>query len=156
MNDILQYWHWIVFGFGLIALEIVLPTFMALWLGVAALITGIVLFLVPELALYLQLLVWISFSIITTFVWFTFFQNNATDKTLAGLGREAVIGQIGLVLIDASIERCGKLRLPAPILGNDEWEFIVANSLDNSQKPAVGDRVKVIEIAGNRLVVEKI
>lgn len=155
MGELLQYWHWIVLGFGLIALEVVLPSFMALWFGVAAIVTGLVLLAVPELSLTVQLLLWVGLSILTTILWFKVIQPRATNKTLAGLGREAIIGQVGLVLLDATIDRRGKLRLPAPILGNDEWAFIVRDSLDSASYPQVGDRVRVIDIAGNSLVVAK-
>ncbi len=33
-------WNWMVLGFALLALEIVLPGFFLLWIGIAALLTG--------------------------------------------------------------------------------------------------------------------
>jgi len=37
-------WNWMVLGFALLALEIVVPGFFLLWIGIAALVVGVVHF----------------------------------------------------------------------------------------------------------------
>ena len=44
----LLYWHWLVFGAALVGLEALLPGVFLLWLGVAGLVTGLLL-LMPVL-----------------------------------------------------------------------------------------------------------
>ena len=56
-------------------------------------------------------------------VWFKYLKPLSYDKTIAGLPREAIIGQVGTVIAVPVIEHTGKVRFPMPILGDDEWQF---------------------------------
>ena len=70
------------------------------------------------------------------------------DKTKAGLPREATIGQIGMVIQTELAHDQIIVRFPMPILGADEWNC-------RSTTPVkVGDRVRVIDISGNDLIVQ--
>lgn len=146
--DIL-YWHWIVLGILLIGLEIVLPTFMTLWFGIGAIFIGVVLFLFPDLPLAWQLLIWLLDSSALVFLWFKYIQPQMKDRTKAGMGRESLIGETGMIIRAPQEGRRGMLRFPTPIMGDDEWEIICETEL------AEGDRVIVIELSGNALVVNK-
>lgn len=146
--DIL-YWHWIVLGILLIGLEIVLPTFMTLWFGIGAIFIGVVLFLFPDLPLAWQLLIWLLDSSALVFLWFKYIQPQMKDRTKAGMGRESLIGETGIVIRVPQDGRRGMLRFPTPILGDDEWEIYCESPLEE------GDRVIVIELSGNALVVNK-
>lgn len=143
----LLYWHWIVFGIGLMLLEIFLPTFTALWFGAGAVIVGVLLLLFPELNPTVQVLIWSVMSVLFTWGWFKYLKPLSIDKTKAGLSREAIIGEVGRVLTVPTDERRGSLRFPAPILGSDEWLFITEETV------AIGDRVRVIDVSGNSLIV---
>lgn len=146
---VILYWHWIVLGILLIGLEIVLPTFMTLWFGIGAIFIGVVLFLFPDLPLAWQLLIWLLDSSALVFLWFKYIQPQMKDKTKAGMGRESLIGETGIVIRAPQDARRGMLRFPTPIMGDDEWEIICESEL------AEGDRVIVIELSGNALVVNK-
>ena len=148
MTDIL-YWHWILLGIALLILEIFLPTFTALWFGAAAVIIGVVKLVFPSMPLNVAMLLWAGLSIVLTWLWFKYVKPLSVDKTKAGLSREAILGEVGQVLLAPTAERKGNLRFPAPILGSDEWEFICDTPLQ------VGDRVRVIDVLGNSLVVTK-
>jgi len=143
------YWHWIVFGIGLMLLEIVLPSFTALWFGAGAILVGCLLFLFPAMSTTLQVVLWTIFSVALTWLWFKYLKPLAIDKTKAGLSREAILGEVGQVLSAPTDERRGKMRFPAPVLGSDEWQFICEDEL------AIGDRVRVIDVSGNSLIVTK-
>lgn len=143
------YWHWLVLGMGLMLLEIVLTSFTALWFGSAAIVMGVLLLLFPAIPLNAQMLLWAILSSLLTVLWFKYLKPLSRDKTLAGLSREAMIGQIGQVLSLPHEHSRGTLRFPAPVLGSDEWLFISQDSL------AIGDRVRVTDISGNSLIVVK-
>lgn len=143
------YWYWIVFGLILIGLEMFLPTFMTLWFGVGALFVGALLFLFPDLSLAWQLFIWALDSSVLVLVWFKYIQPQIKDRTKAGMGREALIGETGIVIKPPQDGRRGQLRFPTPIMGDDEWEIICSTPLQE------GDRVIVSELSGNALVVEK-
>lgn len=144
------YWHWIVFGVVLMLSEIVLVTFFILWFGVAAIAIGGLLFIFPEFSLSWQILLWTILSSILAWAWFKYLKPLSVDKTMAGLSREAIVGEIGQVLVVPSDGKRGKLRFPAPILGADEWLILSRDELE------IGDRVSVSDVSGNSLIVKKV
>ncbi|MEJ1469637.1 MAG: NfeD family protein [Candidatus Sedimenticola sp. (ex Thyasira tokunagai)] len=143
------YWHWVILGIGLMLLEIALPSFTALWIGAAAVIVGVLVYLFPDMSATLQVALWTILSASLTWLWFRYLKPLSIDKTKAGLSREAILGEVGQVMILPNGERRGTLRFPAPVLGSDEWQFISQDSL------AVGDRVRVTDVSGNSLIVSK-
>ncbi|HSV29009.1 MAG TPA: NfeD family protein [Candidatus Omnitrophota bacterium] len=44
-----DFWHWLILGFVLIALEVLMPGTFLLWPGIAALLTGILAYMAPGL-----------------------------------------------------------------------------------------------------------
>ena len=95
-----------------------------------------------------QIVTWIILSILCTLLWFKFIKPLSTDKTKAGLSREATIGQVGMVIKIHLEHDLTTVRFPMPVLGSDEWN---CRSLEPVR---VGDRVRVIDILGNELVVK--
>lgn len=144
----LQPWHWVVFGVVLVLSELLLTTFFILWFGVAAILVGVVLLVFPGMPLTAQILLWTLTSILLAVAWFKFLKPLSKDRTKAGLSKEAILGEVGQVISKPSGERRGQLRFPVPILGEAEWSIITQDEV------AEGDRVKVIDVAGNALVVE--
>lgn len=144
----MAYWHWLVIGIILIALEAMLPSFVAFWFGVGAVLVGVILLLMP-LTLALQLLVWLGFSGIALVAWFQWIRPQMRDRTTSGLARESVIGENGMVIRLPQEHRRGMLKFSTPKLGAEEWEFICDDNV------AVGDRVQVRDISGNTLIVAK-
>ena len=131
--------------------EIVLPSFTALWFGAAAVVVGFFLYFIPDLSGTQQVSLWTVVSIVLTWSWFKYLKPLSIDRTKAGLSREAIIGEAGQVLSAPNEERRGVLRFPAPILGADEWQFIIKSDIELSS----GDRVRVVDVSGNVLIVEK-
>ncbi|MDO3383637.1 NfeD family protein [Gilvimarinus algae] len=143
----LPVWLWVVIGFALAALEILLPSFFMLWLGVSAIIVGLVSWFVP-LSFAAQLLVWAIFSLVCLLAWFKWVAPRMKDKSRSGMAMERTLGQVGIVLEYNPASGRGRLRFSAPILGEDEWRFI-------SQEPlSPGDRVSVTDFSGNDLIVK--
>jgi len=140
------YWHWIVFGLLLITIELFTPVFVMLWLGVAGILVGVFTLLL-SLGFSAQLIIWAMLSTLFLLAWHKFISPKITTKTLAGLSREAMIGQIGMVISFSEQQGRGKLKFPAPVVGNDEWEIIYSGTLNN------GDKVQVVDISGNSLMV---
>ena len=83
-----------------------------------------------------------------TVAWFKFIKPLSTDKTKAGLSREATIGQVGMVIQTQMEHDEVRVRFPMPVLGSDEWQCRTL------QPVAVGDRVRVVDILGNALVIQ--
>ena len=143
------YWYWLVFGMLLIIAELFIPSFTVFWFGLGAIIVALILWLLPRMAFSWQLFIWAIASIVFTFLWFKFFKPLMTDRTKAGIGREAVLGESGRVIKIPEGDRRGVVRFSAPLLGADEWLFIC------EQEVITGDRVFVKDVSGNTLIVEK-
>lgn len=144
------YWYWIVFGIAVMLLEIALPSFTALWFGAGAVLVGILLYLFPGMSTTTQIVLWTVLSSSLTWLWFKYLRPLAIDKTKAGLSREAIVGEVGQVLAPPMEHRRGTLRFPAPVLGSDEWLFITQDDV------VAGDRVRVVDVSGNSLIVSKV
>ena len=148
MFDVL-YWHWLLLGMMLIISEIFMPSFTILWFGLGALVVGALL-RVFELPLPAQILIWTLASVGFTVLWFKYFKPKMIDKTSAGISRDAAIGAVGQVIKAPSAnDNRGQVRFVTPVIGADEWEFICSNEI------MLGDRVRIKEIHGNSLIVEK-
>ena len=143
------YWYWLVFGMALIIAEIFIPSFTIFWFGLGAILVAAVLIFCEGLSISWQLFIWAVASCIFTFLWFKFFKPMMTDRTKAGIPREAIIGVSGLVIKIPVEKGHGMVRFSTPLLGSDEWPFIC------EEKVNAGDRVFVSDISGNTLIVEK-
>jgi inner membrane protein len=144
-----QYWHWLVFGMVLIVAEIFVPSFTIFWFGLGGIVVAGLLLLDADISFTWQLFTWAIASCIFTFLWFRFIRPMMTDRTRAGIAREAAIGEIGRVIRIPAQGQRGVVRFTIPLLGSEEWPFICDSAV------SVGDRVTVVEISGNTLVVQK-
>ncbi len=144
------WWHWIVLGIVLITLEVFLTSFISLWFGLGALVTGAVVWSFPRMGLPAAVFVWIVASSVFALAWFKFFNPRMVDKTKAGISREAAIGEIGRVVKAPSGRGRGVVRFSLPVLSEDEWPFVCESEV------VAGDRVVIREFSGNALVVEKV
>ncbi len=132
----------------LIIAEIFVPSFTIFWFGLGGIVVAGILLLGAEPSVAWQLFIWAMASCLFTFLWFKFIRPLMTDRTRAGISREAVIGEIGQV-IRAPIEgQRGVVRFAIPLLGSEEWSFICDTAV------SAGDRVRVADISGNTLVVK--
>lgn len=141
------WWYWLIFGMILILAEMLVPSFTLFWFGLAAFLVSLLLFFVPGASLSLQIILWALGSIGFTVLWFKFFKPTMTDRTKAGISREAVTGETGIVTRAPRNEIRGIVRFTIPLLGADEWEFICHEDC------AVGDRVEITDVSGNTLIV---
>lgn len=146
LNSHIAYWHWIVAGLLLAGLEIFVPSFVLVWFGLAAVVVGLLLVLVP-MGVTAQLLLWAALSVVFVALWHKFVSPRMRDRTLAGMSREAIIGQTAIVVRYNADSGRGLLKFPAPIMGSEEWDFICEGKL------ASGDRVTVTELSGNAVIV---
>ncbi|MCL4243761.1 MAG: NfeD family protein [Candidatus Dadabacteria bacterium] len=149
MDIEIAYWHWLVFGMLLIIAELLLPSFTIFWFGLGALVVAALLFFVPDMPLPWQLAAWAVSSSVMTFLWLKYFRKIAPDRTSAGVGREAVIGERGTVSSPPDDKGHGRVRFTRPVLGSSEWLFICTDEV------AIGDIVYIKDISGNTLIVEK-
>lgn len=142
---VIEYWHWIALGLGLLVLEMFLPTeFILLWVGVAAVITGAVSWLMPELAWELEFALWGALSVIAVLAWRKFKPMDFVSEQ-PNLNRRghSYVGRV-FTLKEAIVNGVGKLHVD-----DSHWK------VSGSDVPA-GTRVRVTQADGAVLRVEKI
>ena len=97
-----------------------------------------------------QILIWTVSSVAFTALWFKYLKPKMTDRTSAGISRDAAIGEAGQVIKAPTEHSRGQVRFTTPVLGDDEWDFISDDDV------RIGDRVFIKEISGNTLIVVKL
>jgi inner membrane protein len=141
-------WIWIAAGIAITALELVVPSFTIIWFGLAAIVVGLISFILGTESLAVQLALWAVLSGTFTYFWFRFFRQQT--KTLSGQSKEAIVGKAGIIVkVNDSTFPGGVVRFPIAVLGSDEWAFISEIPLQ------VGDRGIITDIAGDKLVLKK-
>ncbi len=66
---VMIFWYWWVLAIFLLGIEILAPGFFFLWLSVAGVVVGAILFLVPSTSMEIQLLLFSIISIASIILW---------------------------------------------------------------------------------------
>ena len=109
---LIDFWHWWILAVALIIVEILLPSFFALWLAIAAALTGLLLLIFPGLGWEWQLLLFAIFSVISIIAWRRYYQKHPikTDEPLLNRRGEGYLGR-ELTLSQPIVDGIGKIRL---------------------------------------------
>lgn len=140
----LEFWHWWVLAVVLIVLEMLAPSTVLLWPGIAAAIVGIVLLVRPELGWQVQVLVFAVLSVVSLGVWLGVLRSRFVHSAESKLNRRGAeyIGR-EYVLADPIVNGAGSLNID-----DTKWR-IAGEDLD------AGSRVRVVEMDGSVLKVER-
>ena len=130
-------WHWLIFGCALVVLEILAPGVIFVWLGAAAIITGIIALLAPTLSWEYQFLIFTILSVVSVFAGRALIRRHptGTDHPLLNRRGEQYIGRV-FTLDEAIVNGTGKLRIDDTI-----WKV-------NGDDLAAGTAVKVSAAKG--------
>ena len=145
----IEWWYWVVAGLALMLTELAIPVFVLLWFGCGALLVGLLLAVMPTVALSVQLGLWLLISSGLVWLWFRVFRPGQF-KTRVGMADGNVIGEVGLMVEPVAPFQKGRVRFQKPLLGSDVWVCIADHEL-----PA-GSRVRVLEVEGSMLKVDSI
>ncbi len=141
----IEFWHWLIFGMLLMALEVFAPAMVLMWFGFGAVVTGIALWLIPSLSLGIQILIFGLVSLISVLGWrkSRFSEANITSDSPDLNNRlHSHIGK-AYVLTTAIIGGRGTMRV-----GDTAWR------VQGTDMPA-GTRVRVTSVDGVMFIVEK-
>ncbi|ANU37165.1 NfeD family protein [Vibrio scophthalmi] len=142
--DTFTHWHWLALGLALLAAELLGAAGYLLWLGISALLVGLLLSLLP-LSWQLQWVSFGAFALVTTWLWWRrqLKQDQESDESRTLNQKEKqLIGQV-ITLEDAI--PAGKSRIR---VADTTWSAYCEQSL-----PA-GTVVKVIELDGITLIIQ--
>ena len=138
-------WSWWVLGLGLLAAEILVPGVFLVWIGIAAIATGILSLLFWETTWWLwqvQLLVFAVLAVTAILAGRRYFaQPTESAEPLLNQRGESLVGRTA-VLKDAIAEGRGRVKLD-----DTTW------SVQGPDLPA-GTRVKIVACHGRDLMVE--
>jgi inner membrane protein len=140
-----EFWHWLSLGFVLIAAELLISAgFFLLFIGVGAIVTGIVVLLVPDLAWQFQVVTFATLSGIALVGWWKFGRVVESDD-------HPNLNQRGAQYIGRTY------TLQEAIVNGAGW-CPVGDSRWNVRGPdlAAGTQVKVTGVESNVLLVEPI
>ena len=134
-------WNWLIFGFILMALEVLAPGIFLFWLGLAALLVGLISFAIA-MSWQLQLVMFAVFAAAAVPVWRRLARPKPDASTSPFLNRltEALLGR-EFTLEKPIIDGSGTGRS-----GDTGWRGAGPDT------PA-GSRVKVVQVDGANLTV---
>lgn len=143
LDENVTFWTWLILATIFLALEFTIPGVVFLWFGVAALLTGLIVAIGPEMDWQLQFVLFGILSLISAYFgrrYVTWRPVKSQDETLNRRG-EQYRGRI-FEVVQAIEDGEGRVKV-----GDGVW---------NARGPdaGVGDKVKVIEVSGTNLIVE--
>ncbi len=142
LMDGLQAWHWALAGIIFLILEIFAPGVFFMWMGFAAGIVALVVWVIPELSWQAQVLIFAGFSIVTVVAgrkWLNQHPLESEEPTLNRRG-EQYVGRT-FTLDEAIVNGMGKIRVD-----DTTWK------ISGTDCPA-GKRVTVTGVDGVVLLV---
>ncbi len=139
------WWHWIIFGIILVVSEIMVPLFVIIWFGLAAIIVGFI-DLLFDTPFTLEIAIWTILSVILLFLWFRYFKEKSISKSGQSDFR---LKTKGIVIEKIPHGERGKVRFEAPVLGSSEWH---ATSEENLEVDTI---VHIVEVNGQLIKVAK-
>ena len=140
-------WVWGAVGLILLALEMATGTFYILWFGVSALSVAIATWLLPNLALPLQFVMFAALSISSLAIWRLNYQKTETHHRV-GQAQGEEIGRTGTVIEACSPNQSGKIRFTQGLMGSREWPAISDETIE------AGSAAAVIAVEGNALRIK--
>jgi len=143
----MSYFIWLILGVAAFVIEMMMPTFFALFAGIGFLSAALVAFFLPE-SLFLQLIVAALFMVIGAVV---FKRNRIADKAVTTVGtHNEFVGMEGVVTAALTMHNEGEVELSEPIVGSRRWPALCVEG-----EIAAGSEIKIVQLRGNTLLVEK-
>lgn len=141
-DDIEPGWLWAIGGILLLSLEILVPGVFLVWIGIAAIVTGIFALLFG-IGLAGQLGLFALYSILAVMIGRRFYAVRSDDSIDSSLNDRAaqLVGRRVLVVQEVD-EDSGRVRV-----GDSEW-----SARGGPAQP--GERVRITGVEGNCLIVE--
>ena len=137
--DNLNFIHWLIFGIGLIIIELFLWTVFLLWIGSSAITSGVIYFLFPNISGSMQLLIFAVIAIAATSLAKKYYPVKTVDEQLHNKAKS----HIGKECTIESIEN-GVTKVK---IGKSLW-FAKGSNL------SAGQTVKIIDVESSTFIVE--
>ena len=135
-------WSWVIGGFVLLAIELVVPGGIFVWFGISAILVGIAT-LTQAFGWQMQWVLFAVLSILSVTIWTLYFKGktDASDRPFLNARNEKLVGQV-FTLDEAIVDGAGRLKVE-----DSFWR------ITGPDTPA-GERVKVVAVEATILQVE--
>lgn len=134
-------WIWMIIGVMIMGLEIIIPGVYLMWIGIGAVVTGLILTLAPDLTLAWQILIFaVAMTAALGLGFFVQQQSQATVKGVGLLNREleAMIGTRHVAVCDFRLGR-GRIRVGDTTYGAVGEDGIVQGTTVEVRRVENGD-----------------
>lgn len=141
--DEITFWHWLIAGVILIGFEIFAPGVVFMWLGIAAIITGVVAWASPDLLMEWQLIIFAVLSVVSVVSGRAYLKRNPlkTDHPTLNRRGEQYVGR-QFTLSEPIVGGFGKIKVD-----DTTWKV-------SGEDMAVDAKVEVVAVQGVVLKVE--
>lgn len=142
--DGITFWHWFILGGVLMVLEMVLPVFVFLFIGAAAVVTGLMVFFFPGIGWEQQVLVFAVLAVAAAVGGRMWVRSRpiTTDQPALNRRGQQYVGRV-FTLEEPIVNGVGKLSVDDTV-----WKV-------GGEDLATGIRVKVTGVDGVILLVER-
>jgi len=135
--DEVTFWHWLIAGVILMAFEIFVPGVVFMWVGIAAILTGVIAWLAPGLSLEWLLIIFAVLSVVSIVSGRAYLKSRpdtSDHPTLSNRGAKYVGRQF--MLSEPIVGGFGKIKV-------DDTTWKVAGD-----DMPIGAKVEVVEVDG--------
>ncbi|MCG8324677.1 MAG: NfeD family protein [Thiotrichales bacterium] len=141
--DGILFWHWFIAAVILIAVEMMIPAAYMLWMGVAAIVVGILMYFIPGMPWLVQVIIFAVVSVVSVIMYKNYMKKNkpATDTPNLNRRSEQYVGRT-FTLAEPIVNGVGKVRI-----GDSMWKV-------RGDDMEAGKNVKVVDADGVILHVE--
>lgn len=144
----MSYYIWLILGVAAFVVEMMMPTFFAIFAGIGFFFAAAVAFFLPA-SLFWQLVIASIFMIIGAIV---FKKRRIGDDTGDAVGtHNEFVGIRGITITPLSSHQEGTVDLYEPIVGTRRW-----SAVSTEGEMEVNSEIRVVKLNGNTVVVERI
>lgn len=146
MENNIEFWQWLIIGVVFLVLEVFAPGAIFMWFGFSGLLTGLITWLIPEMSIGSQILLFSVSTVISIFAWRLFHKKNPEPESPDPDLNNRLHTYIGQVhsLTHPIVDGKGRLHL-----GDGTW------TVQGPDLPA-GRKVKIVGVKGIQFVVEPV
>ncbi len=144
-NIQIEFWYWWIFAVVLMIFELFAPGAFFIWMGIAAVLVGAIVGLIPSLFWEYQVLCFSVLSVISVVCWRIYLRKNPPESDLPLLNQRSAqyIGRV-FTLENPILDGQGKIKVDDSI-----WKI-------QGEDCAKNTRIKVVAVNGTILIVEAI
>jgi membrane protein implicated in regulation of membrane protease activity len=142
--DHLEFWHWLILALVLAGVEMLTPGFFAIWLGGAALVTGLVVLVISGMSWEGQVILFAVLAAVSVLAWYKIGRRVriATDDLTLNRRGDSLVGRTG-DLVEPIVNGRGRVKIDDSV-----WRA-------EGQDSPLGTRMVVTGVQGAILKVDR-